>query len=118
MTRYTDLLFIIRVVITLIIFIKILTNISTIMSLYIVIIVFLFLFFIKKTRFFNHLKKIDTLINSSISKIIVKLLWTIIYFMSIPFLKAWLVTLNKKNTQPIILSSFDFNSEYRCTIES
>lgn len=118
MTRYTDLLFIIRIVISLIIFIKIFTNISSIMSLYIVIILLLFLFFIKKTRFFNHLKKIESLINTSISRIIIKLLWTIIYFMSIPFLKVWLVTLNKKNTQPIVLNSFNFKSEYKCTIDS
>lgn len=118
MTKVTDLLFIIRIVITLIIFIKILTNISAIMSLYIVIIVLLFLFFIKKTRFFNHLKKIDTLINTRISRMIIKLLWIIIYIMSIPFLKVWLVTLNKKNTQPIILNSFDFKSEYKCSIDT
>ena len=117
MTKHSDLLFIIRMVITLFILIKIFTNIQTILSISIVIFVFLFLFFIKKTRFFYHIKNIDKLINLYISKIVIKLLWTIIYYMSIPFLKFWLVALNKKNNRRIILSSFDFKSEYKCIID-
>lgn len=118
MTKHTNLLFIFRIIITLFIFMRIFTNIQIILGILIGIFIFIFFYSIKKTRFFNHIKKIDSLINLYLSRIVLKLIWIIVYFMSIPFLKFWSVTLNKKNNQKVALNNFDFKSEYRCTIDS
>lgn len=77
----------------------------------------LLLFLVRKTQVFILIRRVDTLVNTFLSKTILHFLWMVVYATSIPFLKFWLMSLNKKSSSKIDLKNFDFESEYKCVVE-
>lgn len=117
MIDQNNTLFVIRFTLTIFILTLITTGFSVVINIIFCVLFYLFLRLTQKSQIFIYFKKIDILINAYLSRIILKILWIIIYLLSIPLLKIWSNSRKKNQEQQLVLSHFDFKSEYSCIVQ-
>ena len=117
MTKYTHLFFAIRMTISIFLISKLILDLRLELILLLLCSINIFLFTVKKTKYVLQLVNLELKINLAISNIFLKIIWAILYFLSMPLLKLWSRLFRRKNLNLISLSNFDFNSEYWCRIK-